>query len=376
MKSGTPILLREARSPTIETQTRMAPPPAQRFDRRIIEGPLLPAVWHLAWPTIIQNMIGGLQGILDHTMVGPLSSATAATPPSASAGRSSSSSSSSSARSTPGWPCSSRASPAQGDTEKVNRVVYQAFLTSLSSASACWRRSAGSPRRSCSSWSTPRPEVQAEALPYLRIMFAGGIGHDALLHARRGAARGRRRRDAAAARASALSVAAPRAQPDADSRLGPDSRRSARAARRSARCIATTAGRRGRHLDAVRAPDADLVPRATCSGRRTGRSSASLFRFGLPAGLQGVAMNIGGVLLLRFIGSLEHSAEAQAAYAVGYNQLFSLITWTSVGPDGRGRDGRGTEPRRRPARAREARRDADRAASACCSPAASAPCSS
>ena len=57
----------------------------------------------------------------------------------------------------------------------------------------------------------------------------------------------------------------------------------------------------------------------------------SLFRFGLPAGIQGVAMNIGGVLLLRFIGSLEHSAEAQAAYAVGYAELFSLITWTSVG---------------------------------------------
>jgi putative MATE family efflux protein len=57
----------------------------------------------------------------------------------------------------------------------------------------------------------------------------------------------------------------------------------------------------------------------------------SLFRFGLPAGLQGVAMNVAGVLLLRFIGSLEHSAEAQAAYAVGYAELFSLITWTSVG---------------------------------------------
>jgi putative MATE family efflux protein len=56
-----------------------------------------------------------------------------------------------------------------------------------------------------------------------------------------------------------------------------------------------------------------------------------LFRFGLPAGLQGVAMNVAGVLLLRFIGSLEHSAETQAAYAVAYAELFSLITWTSVG---------------------------------------------
>ncbi len=57
----------------------------------------------------------------------------------------------------------------------------------------------------------------------------------------------------------------------------------------------------------------------------------SLFRFGLPAGVQGVAMNIAGVLLLRFIGSLEYSAEAQAAYAVCYTELFSFITWTSVG---------------------------------------------
>jgi Na+-driven multidrug efflux pump len=42
-------------------------------------------------------------------------------------------------------------------------------------------------------------------------------------------------------------------------------------------------------------------------------------------------MNVAGVLLVRFIGSLNESAEAQAAYAVGYTELFSLITWTSVG---------------------------------------------
>jgi len=57
----------------------------------------------------------------------------------------------------------------------------------------------------------------------------------------------------------------------------------------------------------------------------------SLFRFGLPTGVQGIAMNIGGVLMLRFIGSLPESAAAQAAFAVGYTELFSLITWTSVG---------------------------------------------
>lgn len=57
----------------------------------------------------------------------------------------------------------------------------------------------------------------------------------------------------------------------------------------------------------------------------------ALFRCGLPTGLQGIAMNIVGVLMLRFIGSTSSSAEAQAAFTVGYTELFSLVTWTSVG---------------------------------------------
>jgi Na+-driven multidrug efflux pump len=57
----------------------------------------------------------------------------------------------------------------------------------------------------------------------------------------------------------------------------------------------------------------------------------ALFRFGLPAGLQGIAMNVAGVLILRFVGSTASSAAAQAAYAIAYTELFSLVTWTSVG---------------------------------------------
>src|SRR5256885_9029731 len=56
-----------------------------------------------------------------------------------------------------------------------------------------------------------------------------------------------------------------------------------------------------------------------------------LFRFGLPTGIRGIMMNIGGVLMLSFIGSLAQSAAAQAVFAVSYGELFSLITWTSVG---------------------------------------------
>jgi putative MATE family efflux protein len=57
----------------------------------------------------------------------------------------------------------------------------------------------------------------------------------------------------------------------------------------------------------------------------------ALFRFGLPTGFQGIAMNVGGVFMLAFIGSVAHGGAAQAAFAVCYSQLFSLVTWTSVG---------------------------------------------
>src|SRR6186997_869233 len=41
-----------------------------RYDRSLIEGPIVPAVWKIAWPTMLQNVIAGLQGIIDHAMVG------------------------------------------------------------------------------------------------------------------------------------------------------------------------------------------------------------------------------------------------------------------------------------------------------------------
>src|SRR6266581_3544585 len=43
-----------------------------RYDRSIIAGPLRPAVWKIAWPTMLTNAIGGLQGIVDHVLVGNL----------------------------------------------------------------------------------------------------------------------------------------------------------------------------------------------------------------------------------------------------------------------------------------------------------------
>ena len=45
---------------------------ARKYDRSIVDGPLAPAVWKIAWPTMLTNIVGGLQGIIDHAMVGNL----------------------------------------------------------------------------------------------------------------------------------------------------------------------------------------------------------------------------------------------------------------------------------------------------------------
>src|ERR671918_2120444 len=42
------------------------------FDRSLVEGPISPAVWKLAWPTMIQNLVAGMQGVVDHVLVGHL----------------------------------------------------------------------------------------------------------------------------------------------------------------------------------------------------------------------------------------------------------------------------------------------------------------
>ncbi len=54
-------------------------------------------------------------------------------------------------------------------------------------------------------------------------------------------------------------------------------------------------------------------------------------RIGFPTGIQAVLLNLGGVFLLRFIGTLENNSAVQAAYTICYAQLFSLVSWPSFG---------------------------------------------
>ena len=54
-------------------------------------------------------------------------------------------------------------------------------------------------------------------------------------------------------------------------------------------------------------------------------------RLGIPTGIQAVLLNVAGAVLLGFIGLLESSEAAQAAYTICYTQLFSFVTWASFG---------------------------------------------
>jgi putative MATE family efflux protein len=305
-----------------------APPrPAKTFDRSIVEGPIPRAVWKLAWPTMLQNMIGGLQGVIDHAMVGNFVGYTG----NAAIGVSlqvfivvivfimSLYS---------GMGVLVARFAGAGDHEKVNRAVYQAFLTSVGLSVGVLAPVGYLLSPYLLDLVRAAPEVQAQALPYLRIMFVFSFGM--LMFFMVGGAL----RSAGDARTPL--------------RLG---------------IVLTVLNI---ILNVILIPGLGPIPRLGTTGAAMGTAIAggivslialyllfsgrlvvafhrgmslkpdwaiirSLFRFGLPTGLQGVAMNVAGVLLLRFIGALPQSAEAQAAYAVGYTELFSFITWTSVG---------------------------------------------
>ena len=283
-------------------------------------------MWRLAWPTVIQNMIGGLQGIVDHVMVGHFVGF---------AGN---------AAIGVGWQIFlvvvvfisslftgmgvlvSRFAGAN-EPDKVNRVVYQAFLTAVILGVGVLGPIGWVASPSLLQLVHASPEVRAEALPYLRTMFVCSIGQ-LLYFMIAGALRA-----AGDARTGmrigmwivGLNVALNMILISGFGPIPAFGAMGAALGTSIASAIASSVGiwmmATGRVVVSFKG-----VPR-----RPDWSVIRSLFRFGLPAGVQGVAMNVAGVLLLRFMGSLEHSAEAQAAYAVCYTELFAFITWTSVG---------------------------------------------
>ena len=297
------------------------------FDRSIVEGPIPSVVWKIAWPTMLQNILGGLQGIVDHAMVGHFVGF---------AGN---------AAIGVAWQIflvvmvfiSSLFTGmgvlvarfvGAGDPDKVNRTVYQAFLTAAVMSIVILAPLGYVLSPSLLRLVNAAPEVQAEALQYLRIMFGFSFGMIVYF----------------------MVGGALRSAGDAQTplRLG----------------IMLTA--LNITLNVILIPGLGPIPAFGTTGAAMGTVIAGglmavvsiyllfagkwvvgfhramdwrpdfgiireLFRFGIPTGLQGVAMNVGGVMLLAYIGSLPQSGEAQAAYVISYTQLFSLITWTSAG---------------------------------------------
>ncbi|MCH7991163.1 MAG: MATE family efflux transporter [Gemmatimonadetes bacterium] len=303
------------------------PKKGKAFDRSIVEGPIRGAVWTLAWPAMLQNIIGGLQGLVDHAMVGHYVGYTG----NAAIGVS--------------WQIFlvvivfisslftgmgvlvARFTGAN-EPEKVNRTVYQAFLTAVMMVVFILAPIGYVLAPILLDMVNATAEVQAEALPYLRIMFVFSFGM-LMFFMLGGALRSAGDAKTPMRLGIALTMLNITLNVIFIRGLGPIP------------AFGTTGAAMGTviaggvisvyalirlfggkwvvvfHRGMDWRPDWDII--------------RQLFKFGLPTGIQGVAMNIGGVFLLAFVGSLAASAQAQAAYVVSYTQLFSFVTWTSVG---------------------------------------------
>lgn len=302
-------------------------PVKSRYDQSIVEGPLGKAVWKIAYPTILTNLIAGLQGIVDHILVGHLVGyignaaigvslqifivvivflSSVFTGMSVLVAR----------------------FAGAGDEEKVNRTVYQAFLTAIFISVGVLAPVGYFASPWLLDFINASAEVKAEALPFLRITFAFSLG--LLLFF--------------------MLSAALRSAGDAKTPM----------------ILGITMTVLNLVFNIILIRGFWFIPAFGTAGSAMGSSLATgivgiyavwklwrggwvvsfprhfgyapdwsiirqLFKFGLPTGIQGIAMNVGGVLMLAFIGSLAQSAAAQAAFSVSYSQLFSLITWTSVG---------------------------------------------
>ena len=297
------------------------------FDRSIIDGPLQRAVWKIAWPTMVQNIIGGLQGVVDHAMVGHF------------VGHAGNAAIGVSIQIWilvivfissvfTGMGVLVARFAGAGNAEAVNRTVYQAFLAAILMAVVVMAPVGYFAAPWLLNMVHAAPEVQLVALPFLRIMLVGSIGMLMFFMAS-GALR-----SAGDARTpmrlgimlTALNVIFNIAL------IGGIGPLPALGVKGSAIGTVLASGLTGLVFLWMLFTDR-LVVKFTrnMSFAPDWKVIKELFRFGLPAGVQGIAMNVAGVLMVRFIGSLPESGEAQAAYAVGYTELFSLITWTSVG---------------------------------------------
>jgi len=222
-----------------------------------------------------------------------------------------------------------------GDEEKVNRTVYQAFLTAVFIALGVMAPVGYFLAPHLLNLENAAPEVKAEALPFLRIMFIFSLGmmtYFMLSGALRSAG------DARTPMVLGISMTVLNLLLNIVliRGLGPIPEFGTKGAAMGT-CMASGTIALFALVKLWRGDWVVSIPRGEPGEslwRRFGPDWSiikAIFRFGLPTGIQGIAMNIGGVFMFSFIGSLPQSAAAQAAFSVAYTELFSLVTWTSVG---------------------------------------------
>ncbi len=215
-----------------------------------------------------------------------------------------------------------------GEVDKVNRTVYQAFITAIFLALGVFAPIGYFAAPYLLDIVNAEPGVQAEALPYLRITFVFSIGM-MIFFMLAGALRSAGDAKTPMILGIVMTILNVTLTIVLVTGVGPIPSFGTKGAA-MATCIAAGTVAlfafwnlwNGKWVVTIRndkgyAPDFAVIKK--------------LFQFGLPAGFQGIAMNVGGVLMLSFVGSLAQSAAAQAAYSIAYGQLFSLVTWTSVG---------------------------------------------
>lgn len=302
-------------------------PQKPKYDRSIVEGPLTGAVWKIAWPTILTNIIAGIQGWVDHILVGNLVGYQA----NAAIGVS--------------WQIFllvivfisslfmgmsvlvARFAGAHNE-EKVNRTVYQAFLTAAFIAVVIMAPVGYFAAPYLLDFVNAADNVKAEALPYLQITFAFSIGL-LVYFMTSGALRAAGDAKTPMMLGIAMTVLNLVLNVVFISGLGPIP------------AFGTVGSAIGTSI-ATCSVGAFAIYKMWSGAWVVGFPRGSgwgpdwkvikqLFKFGLPSGFQGIAMNLGGLFMLAFIGSVAFGDAAQAAFAVGYGQLFLLITWSSNG---------------------------------------------
>lgn len=304
--------------------------PVRDFDREIVSGSILRSVWKLTWPAALMQLINGSAGFVDHILVGryvysPDNAANAGIGVA--------------------WQLFLvvvvfMASLFSGmgvlvaqyagrrDREAVSHIIYHTFLAALAFQFFFVLPVGWFIAPHLLDLVNAQPNVQAHALPYLRVLFACSLGMFLMF----------------------MTGGAMHASGDPKTPLKLAVVSTVLNISLSAALIVgygpfPQLGAVGAAVGTVIAPIPSLIIAYSLltrgklmfglPSRLTILPNLSTIRrvaeIGIPTGIQAVLLNVGGAALIAYVGSLENSEAAQAAYTICYAQWFALVTFTAFG---------------------------------------------